>query len=161
MLRGHQRHPGCTRSLMPRHRAHVVKLCRARWDESPEKKELSPEEMIVVSPRSASVVSVAYCEVPRCLACRFPSLAINWYPRECQDNIRTINCRTNPSIFVSICACSLSLTACGGENNFTSPFSSLPKIALLMTQHHMGIVLLNASGILFPLLVLSTTTAPP
>jgi hypothetical protein len=71
----------------------------------------------------------------------------------------TRNCRTKPSILLLIWACSLNDIACGGVYNECT--LSVPKTARLMTQHHIGIVLLSASGMLFPRLVESTTTAPP
>lgn len=64
---------------------------------------------------------------------------------------------TNPSILPSICAFSLSETACGGVYN---PWPS-PKTTRFKTQHQIGTLLLNASGMLFPLLVESTITQPP
>jgi hypothetical protein len=88
-----------------------------------------------------------------------------------KKSILTKKSRTNPSIRLTICACSDAETACGGVCNSCS-FSG--NSALFSTQHQIGIVLESASGmpttrqytalltahsiLLFPLLVESTIT---
>ena len=60
----------------------------------------------------------------------------------------TRNCFTNPSILLSICACSDAETAWGGVCRSCGPESG--KRTRFMTQHHIGTVLESASGIPAP-----------
>lgn len=101
--------------------------------------------------------------MPECRVCRYPGVVSVVDLLASRVKYRTKNCFTNPSIFLSICVFSLPETALGGVNKLraSSPFLSTPKIALFITQHQNGTVLLSASGMLFPLLVESTTTHPP
>ena len=74
---------------------------------------------------------------------------------------RTARLRAQPSILEAICECSCALTVAGGVYRAASHGMSCrgkrSAIARLTTAHHMGTVLLRASGIFFPERVESTS----